>query len=104
MSGRRIIKGLDEALAHAKGERSSSRSRTIRVPEQVDVKAIRERMNMSQREFALLFGFSLANIRNWEQGRRFPDGSARVLLKVIDRYPEEVENALTPSDNLAMCN
>ena len=49
---------------------------------------------MSQREFSVRFGFNLDALQNWEQGRRFPEGSARVLLKVIERNPDAVDEAL----------
>jgi putative transcriptional regulator len=94
MSGRKIIDGLREAVAHAKGDTSIARVHKVRVPDQVDVRAIRERLQLSQAEFAFRFGFSLGCVKNWEQGRRFPDGSARVFLRVIEREPEAVEKAL----------
>lgn len=94
MSGRKIITGLHEAIAHARGDHSVARVRVVRVPEQVDVKAIRQQLNMSQSEFARRFGFSVDALQNWEQGRRFPDSTARVLLRVIERHPEVVEDAL----------
>ncbi|MFL4468864.1 helix-turn-helix domain-containing protein [Tateyamaria armeniaca] len=59
------------------------------------MRAIREKLGISQAEFAIRFGFSLSSLRNWEQGRRFPDGPARTLLKVIDADPKAVESALT---------
>lgn len=94
MSGRKIINGLQEAVAHAKGDGNVARLRVVRVPEQVDVKAIRQQLKMSQHEFARRYGFSLDSLQNWEQGRRFPDGAARVLLKVIEHNPGAVEDAL----------
>jgi putative transcriptional regulator len=94
MSGRKIIDGLHEAISHAKGDGSAARQRIVRVPDKVNVKAIREKLNMSQKEFALRFGFHISSVRNWEQGRRFPEGSARVLLKVIEHSPQTVEDAL----------
>jgi len=97
MSGRKITNGLREAIAHAQGRQSRVRVKQVRVPEEVNVRALRERLNLSQREFALRFGFSLACVRNWEQHRRFPDGASRVLLKVIEHNPESVEQALAVS-------
>lgn len=94
MSGRKIIRGLQEAIDHADGNASVARLRVVRVPEHVDVKAIRQGLKMSQSEFARRFGFSIDSLQNWEQGRRFPDGYARVLLRVIERHPEVVEDAL----------
>ena len=90
-----VVKGLEQALEHAKGGSNGTRARHVRVPDSIDVRAIREKLGVSQQEFAIRFGFSLASLRNWEQGRRFPDGPARTLLKVIDADPKAVENALT---------
>ena len=97
MSGRKIIEGMREAVAYAKGDSSMARVRVVHVPEHVDVKAIRQRMNLSQVEFATRYGFSIDSVQNWEQGRRFPDGAARVLLKVIECRPDAVEEALSQS-------
>lgn len=66
----------------------------IRVPAEVDVKAVRRRMGLTQAAFAARFGFTLSAVREWEQWRRRPEASARVLLKVIEREPEAVERAL----------
>jgi DNA-binding transcriptional regulator YiaG len=64
------------------------------VPPQVDVRAIRERLGLSQARFAARFGFSAAAVRQWEQGRRKPHGPARVLLTIIAREPGAVRRAL----------
>jgi putative transcriptional regulator len=53
--------------------------------------AIRLKLGLSQREFALRFRFILENIRNWEQGHRGPEGSARTLLTIADKEPEADE-------------
>jgi putative transcriptional regulator len=94
MSGRKIIAGLEEAIAHARGNDAVARVRIVRVPDQVDVRAIRQHLGLSQTQFARRFGFNLDAIQNWEQGRRFPDSTARVLLKVIEKNPQVVEEAL----------
>jgi putative transcriptional regulator len=60
----------------------------------VDVRKVREKLNLSQNEFAARFGFSPACIRNWEQGRNRPAGAARILLAVIDRNAQAVDEAL----------
>ena len=59
-----------------------------------DVKGVREKLNASQSEFALMIGVSLATLRNWEQGRRTPDGPALALLRVAVRNPRAVAEAL----------
>jgi DNA-binding transcriptional regulator YiaG len=63
-------------------------------PSRVDVKAIRERMELSQEQFALEFGLELATVRNWEQGRSEPDAAARNFLVTIARDPDAVRHAL----------
>lgn len=65
-----------------------------RPPEQVDVKAIRERLSLTQAAFAARFGLELDSVRNWEQGRYAPDPIARTLLKVIEQSPEAVDKAV----------
>ena len=59
-----------------------------------DVKGIRSRLGKSQSEFALMIGVSLATLRNWEQGRRTPEGPALALLKVASAAPRTVSRAL----------
>src|SRR5262249_24715980 len=94
MSGRKIITGLTEAVSYARGHRGGALVREVKVPESVDVQAVRRKLKLSQREFALRFGFSLPTVRNWEQGHRVPEGPARVLLKIIEKEPDAVEKAL----------
>lgn len=60
----------------------------------LDVKAIRARLDQSQSEFAHMIGVSVGTLRNWEQGRRKPEGPARALLQVALRNPEAVKQAL----------
>lgn len=59
-----------------------------------DVKAVRGELGQSQEEFALMIGVSVATLRNWEQGRRTPDGPALALLRVAARNPQAVAEAL----------
>lgn len=92
--GQKIIAGLTEAVAYARGDKSGAAVREVKVPQNVDVQAIRKKLGMSQREFAMRFGFSLGSVRNWEQGHRGPEGSARVLLTIIDKEPDVVERVL----------
>lgn len=88
-----IRRGLEEALAYAEGTADASRY-GIHIPVDVDVKAIRTRLNLTQEEFAGRFGFSINTLRNWEQGRRVPEGPTRAYLLVIDRNPKAVQKAL----------
>jgi putative transcriptional regulator len=62
-------------------------SRTFKFPES-EVRKIREQYGLSQDKFATLMGISVATLRNWEQGRRKPEGPARVLLRVAATHPD----------------
>ncbi len=64
-------------------------------PEEPDIRALRDAMQVTQEEFAQRFGLDVAALRNWEQGRTRPDTAARTLLRVIARDPAAVERALT---------
>lgn len=92
--GDRILAGLTDALAHSRGRVGRGRAHHVRVPSRVDVRGIRQRLKMTQAEFAGMFGFTIHAIRNWEQGKRVPEGPARVLLTVIAREPAAVVRAL----------
>ena len=92
--GHKIVAGLREAISYAKGAPANVRITRYQVPDNIDVKKLREDLGMSQAEFALRFGFSLGTLRQWEQGRRYPDGAARVLLTVISHSPDAVKEAL----------
>jgi putative transcriptional regulator len=76
------------------------RERRVRVvpPRAVDVRRIREKLALSQVEFAERFGFTASAVRQWEQGRRQPHGPARVLLTLIDREPNAVSRALMAAE------
>jgi len=67
------------------------------VPPMPNVASLRRRLKLSQAEFANCFGFSVATVRNWEQGRAMADGPARVLLAVIASEPQAVIRTLRPS-------
>lgn len=89
-----MIAGMQDALAYAQGETARGQAHTVCVPNTIDVKAIRQRQGLTQAAFAERYGFALNSIRNWEQGRRRPEGPARLLLLMIDREPEAVQRAL----------
>ncbi len=93
-AGKSILAGLRNALAYAQGDTTRGQAHTVQVPATVDVKAIRKRLGLTQAAFAQRYGFEVSSIRNWEQGRRQPEGPARTLLVVIDREPEAVFRAL----------
>jgi len=82
-----LLKSIDEARAIRVGKRKPSR---VIMFNPLEVKAIRKRLHVSQTQFAHLIGVSAATLRNWEQGRTYPEGAARALLKIAARRPDAV--------------
>lgn len=91
-AGDRILRSVRTAQAFARGE--TTEGFVVHTPENVDVKAIRKKLRLSQEAFAQRFGLSAAAVREWEQQRRQPDLAARVLLRVIAYNPDAVIEAL----------
>ena len=89
-----IRRGLEEAVAYAEGA-ADENAYGVHIPAEIDVKAIRGRLGMTQEEFAGRFGFSIKTLRHWEQKQRMPEGPARAYLLVIDRDPKAVQKALS---------
>lgn len=90
--GKRLIESAKQARRFARGE--ARKGFVVHVPDEVDVAAIRKRLGYSQSQFSRRFGFSIDALQEWEQHRRTPDRTARILLKVIDREPKAVTRAL----------
>ncbi|PKL47056.1 MAG: transcriptional regulator [Candidatus Riflebacteria bacterium HGW-Riflebacteria-2] len=86
-----LVTSIKQAGKIRRGEMKPSRVFEI-TP--LDVKQIREKLHKTQREFALMIGISVATLRNWEQGRRRPEGPAMVLLKIAQTNPELISQAL----------
>ncbi|HEU5018039.1 MAG TPA: type II toxin-antitoxin system MqsA family antitoxin [Pseudolabrys sp.] len=89
----KIMQGVEEARAYLEGTADKSRYR-VHVPRAVNVKKIRRNLGLSQEAFAETYGFALSAVRDWEQGRRRPERSARILLRIVEREPEAVTRAL----------
>jgi putative transcriptional regulator len=87
-----LLQGVREAGAWLRGDKSHV-ARIDRI-EPNSVAAIRAKLRLSQTEFSSAFGISSATLRNWEQGRRQPTGPARVLLRVAQKYPKAVLEAV----------
>jgi putative transcriptional regulator len=88
-----IKQGLEEAIVYAKGEGDLSRYK-VHIPEDLDVKAIREKTGLTQEVFAQRYGFNLARLRDLEQKRTRPDSVVRAYLMVIAKNPKAVRDAL----------
>lgn len=82
-----LLQSVREGGSILRGDRQASRTFNAEEP---DVKKVRAKYRLSQPKFAALMGISAATLRNWEQGRRRPPGSARILLRVVARHPEAV--------------
>ena len=94
---RSVRKAGADIAAYLDGDASRVRVKTVCVPDDIDVKAVREKLALSQAQFADLFGFKLSTVQSWERKRkrRKPTGPARMLLAALDRNPEAVLSALT---------
>ena len=90
----KIAEGLDEAIGIARGEIAPAR---LHLPAEVDVKAVRAKIGLSQQAFAQAFGFTLEQIRSWEQKRSRPLGGVRAYLLLIDRDHRSVARLLAAS-------
>lgn len=88
----RVLAGLAEAVAHARGQ--DVPGMVVHVPATLDVAAIRAKTTLSQPAFASSVGVSLGTLRQWEQRRRNPEGPARVLLAMVDQRPRIVMEVL----------
>jgi putative transcriptional regulator len=89
----KIMSGVDDARGYLDGTADKRRFR-VHVPQKVDVAKIRARLGLSQEAFARTYGFALSAVRDWEQGRRRPERSARILLKIVESEPDAVTRAL----------
>ena len=86
-----LMESMKQAVAISKGEMQPSRTFVF---SPINVKAVREKTNKNQKEFADMIGVKVGTLRNWEQGRRKPDGAALTLLKIVAANPKYVEQVL----------
>ena len=91
-AGNKLITSAKQALSYARGD--TSEGFIAHVPDDVDVKSIRLSLGLTQPEFSLRLGFDVRAVQDWEQKRRLPERSARILLTVIAREPDAVKRAL----------
>ncbi|NLX07614.1 MAG: helix-turn-helix domain-containing protein [Phycisphaerae bacterium] len=86
-----LVESIKEAGKIRKGSAKPARVFRYRG---ADIKRIRSRLGVSQAQFALMIGVNKSTLQNWEQGRREPEGPAKALLRVVDKKPEAVLEAL----------
>jgi len=82
-----LLVSIEQGGAIVRGKKAPTRTFRVDKP---NVSAIRRHLGLTQQKFAELLGISPATLRNWEQGRRKPEGAARVLLCVAAKYPRAV--------------
>lgn len=86
-----IVKGVKEMKLIQAGKLKPSKVTKI---EPISIKAIRKKLHQSQTQFAYMIGVSPSTLRNWEQGTRYPVGPAQALLRVANKNPKAVYEAL----------
>jgi putative transcriptional regulator len=87
----KLVASIKEAGEINAGRKKPSRKYEIKPP---DIKMVREKLHVSQKEFAMMIGVSTRTLQNWEQGRRKPVGPANALLKIASKNPKAVLEAL----------
>lgn len=87
-----LLESVKQAGDIRKGKMKPSGHTEMKEP---DVFAIRKKYEMTQQEFSSLLGISVGTLRNWEQGRRKPQGPAKVLLKIAEKRPKAILESLS---------
>ncbi len=86
-----LVSSLKEGGAILRGTKKASRQKTLKWP---DAGLVREKLGLTQSQFAAMIGISIRTLQNWEQGHRRPEGTARALLRIAERHPQAVLEAL----------
>lgn len=86
-----LLKSIDELKMVRAGKKMPARVFDVKP---MQVKEIRRKLQLSQLHFANMIGISPATLRNWEQGRTYPEGAARALLTVASKRPDAILDAL----------
>jgi putative transcriptional regulator len=87
-----LVKSVKQAGEIRHGRRKPSR---IHLHPEIEIAKLRKRLGASQSEFATMIQVSVATLRNWEQGRRAPQGPARALLSLVAALPTESRRLLS---------
>jgi putative transcriptional regulator len=87
-----LLESIKEGGEILAGRRKPARVTHMRdlLKADIDVATLRANYRLSQAKFAALLGISVDTLQNWEQGRRKPQGSARILLRLAAAYPEDL--------------
>ena len=95
-AGKEIITGAEEALAYLTGDKTKGRAYRVRARDirDIDVKAIREKLRMTQEVFSETFAIPVSTLKKWETNNRVPEGPTKAYLTVIEKNPRAVKKAL----------
>jgi putative transcriptional regulator len=90
-----LMEGL-EALADERQGKVTLRTHKVKLPKLVpitaaEVVAIRQQLNLSRSVFAMYLRTNTRTLENWEQGRAQPNAQATTLIRLVERFPEAVE-------------
>jgi len=96
MPKRNLFEEIKEGLEAIRDNDDGLTRRALSAP---DIRAIRERFQLSQSQMAIFLGVKTKTLQNWEQGIRNPTASAQTLLHVLEKEPEAVMRALSVSLN-----
>jgi putative transcriptional regulator len=92
--GKKVLDAIDELLRYEQGLGTNVRLSSITIDDDVDVRAIRVRLGLSQQKFAQAYAIPVATVQNWESGRRTPELGARRYLKLIESSPDFAAKAI----------
>jgi len=92
-AGKKIITGAEHALAYLKGDKTKGRAYKVRARD-INVKAIRENLDMTQEVFSETFAIPVSTLKKWETNNRVPEGPTKAYLTVIEKNPRAVKKAL----------
>ncbi len=88
---KKLVESVNQMGAIMQGKPIPHRRTTL---SKLNVRGLRDKLKLTQSEFADMIGVSVRTLQNWEQGRREPEGPAKALLRVVEREPKAVLNAL----------
>jgi len=88
---KKLVESVNQMGSIIQGKLIPHRRTTL---SKLNVRALRDKLKLTQSEFADMIGVSVRTLQNWEQGRREPEGPAKALLRVVEREPKAVLNAL----------
>ena len=94
-----FMQSMEEMLAYLEGNPVPGTRVHQREPKPNPVISARQKLGLTQVDFARVLGVSVSALRKWEQDKRMPGGAVRVLLRLIESHPDIVKSALImPSD------